>query len=60
MTPDPAELDRPRAAQDLPFRIRKIGHVVLRASDLRRSIDFYTQVLGFASPFGAISCSKRR
>ena len=30
-----------------PFRIRKIGHVVLRASDLRRSVDFYTRVLGF-------------
>lgn len=32
---------------DLPFRIRKIGHVVLRASDLRRSVEFYTRVLGF-------------
>jgi catechol 2,3-dioxygenase-like lactoylglutathione lyase family enzyme len=31
----------------LPFRIRKIGHVVLRASDLKRSVEFYTQVLGF-------------
>ena len=29
------------------FRIRKLGHVVLRASDLRRSVEFYTQVLGF-------------
>lgn len=32
---------------DLPFRIRKIGHVVLRAADLRRSVAFYVQVLGF-------------
>ena len=32
---------------DLPFSIRKIGHVVLRVSDLARSVDFYTQVLGF-------------
>ena len=31
----------------LPFRIRKIGHVVLRASDLQKSVDFYTRVLGF-------------
>lgn len=31
----------------LPFRIRKIGHVVLRVADLKRSVDFYTQVLGF-------------
>jgi catechol 2,3-dioxygenase-like lactoylglutathione lyase family enzyme len=30
-----------------PFRIRKIGHVVLRASDLQRSVDFYARVLGF-------------
>lgn len=29
------------------FRIRKIGHVVLRAADLQRSVDFYTRVLGF-------------
>lgn len=32
---------------DLPFRIRKIGHVVLRASDMQKSVQFYTQVLGF-------------
>ena len=44
---DPSELHGLRAAEDLPFRIRKIGHVVIRASDLRKSADFYTQVLGF-------------
>ena len=48
MTSDAAGLDGLRAAADVPFRIRKIGHVVLRASDLRRSVDFYTRVLGFA------------
>lgn len=32
----------------LPFRIAKIGHVVLNVSDLARSVEFYTQVLGFA------------
>ena len=31
----------------LPFKLQKIGHVVLRASDLQRSVEFYTQVLGF-------------
>lgn len=31
----------------LPFKIQKLGHVVLRVSDLHRSVDFYTQVLGF-------------
>ena len=30
-----------------PFAIRKIGHVVLRVTDLARSLDFYTRVLGF-------------
>jgi catechol 2,3-dioxygenase len=31
----------------LPFDIRKLGHVVLKARDLERSVDFYTRVLGF-------------
>jgi catechol 2,3-dioxygenase len=31
----------------LPFRINKIGHVVLNVSDLERSVEFYTQILGF-------------
>ena len=32
---------------DLPFNITKIGHVVLRVSDIEKSTEFYTQVLGF-------------
>ncbi|HTT40841.1 MAG TPA: VOC family protein [Burkholderiales bacterium] len=44
---DPTELKGLRPPRDLPFRIRKLGHIVLRASDLRRSVAFYTQVLGF-------------
>jgi catechol 2,3-dioxygenase-like lactoylglutathione lyase family enzyme len=31
----------------LPFNITKIGHVVLVVQDLQRSVDFYTQILGF-------------
>jgi len=31
----------------LPFRINKIGHVVLHVSDIERSTQFYTEVLGF-------------
>ena len=31
----------------LPFRIGKIGHVVLNCTDLERSVRFYTEVLGF-------------
>ena len=30
-----------------PFELRKIGHVVLMVSDLKRSVAFYTGVLGF-------------
>lgn len=30
-----------------PFLIRKIGHVVLRARNLEKSVEFYTRVLGF-------------
>ncbi len=36
--------DRP---QGLPFRITKIGHVVLNVTDLERSVKFYAEVLGF-------------
>ena len=38
------EFKRPKG---LPFRINKIGHVVLNVSDMKRSVEFYTQVLGF-------------
>lgn len=31
----------------MPFRLNKIGHVVLRARDMERSVRFYTEVLGF-------------
>jgi catechol 2,3-dioxygenase len=31
----------------LPFNVRKLGHVVLKARDLQRSVAFYTGVLGF-------------
>ena len=48
MTFNPAELDGLRTTRDVPFRIRKIGHVVLRARNLRQSVEFYTRVLGFA------------
>ena len=48
MTLSQAEFDSLRTAQDVPFRIRKIGHVVLRASNLRKSVEFYVRVLGFA------------
>src|SRR5262249_17315817 len=48
MTFDPASIRALRSADRVPFQLRKIGHVVLRASDLRKSVDFYVNVLGFA------------
>ena len=36
-----------RTGSDAPFSITKIGHVVLNCRDLARSVQFYTQVLGF-------------
>lgn len=32
---------------DLPFDIKKLGHVVLKATDIARTVEFYTKVLGF-------------
>jgi len=32
----------------LPFRIAKLGHIVLNVTDLERSVRFYTEALGFA------------
>jgi len=37
-------LQRPRG---LPFRIGKLGHVVLNVSNVERSAQFYTEMLGF-------------
>ena len=34
-------------AEDLPFNITKIGHVVLKVRDVARAAEFYTKILGF-------------
>jgi catechol 2,3-dioxygenase len=44
---DVEKIRRTATPAGLPFRIRKLGHVVLRVADLQRSVEFYTQVLGF-------------
>ncbi len=36
-----------KTPDDIPFSIGKISHVVLKVSDLERSVKFYTEVLGF-------------
>lgn len=40
-------LKETRTPGDVPFSLAKISHVVLKVSDLERSVRFYTQVLGF-------------
>lgn len=48
MTFDPAAIRKQQRPHGLPFRIGKLGHVVLNVSDIERSVAFYTQVLGFS------------
>ena len=42
------DLQRLQRPHGLPFRIAKLGHVVLNVTDLERAVTFYTQVLGFS------------
>ena len=45
---DPDRLKTLGRPHGMPFRIGKIGHVVLKVSDLERAVRFYTEVLGFS------------
>jgi len=47
MSVDIASLKRYTRPANTPFKVNKIGHVVLNVSDLDRSVRFYTGVLGF-------------
>lgn len=44
---DGEELKRMTRPKGLPFRIGKLGHVVLNVTDMARSVRFYTEILGF-------------
>ncbi len=44
---DPEQLKQIQPTQGLPFKVQKIGHVVLNVADLERSLKFYVGVLGF-------------
>ena len=46
-SPEIQSLKNTETPNDIPFCITKIGHVVLKVTDLERSVDFYTQILGF-------------
>ena len=47
MTLDVEKLRKIAPPSGMPFKIRKLGHVVVQVSDVERSLAFYTQVLGF-------------
>jgi catechol 2,3-dioxygenase len=47
MTVDTESLRAAISNAPTPFELRKIGHVVLMVTDLKRSVAFYTGVLGF-------------
>jgi catechol 2,3-dioxygenase len=47
MTVDIDRLKQHHRPRGMPFRVAKIGHVVLNVTDLERSVRFYTGVLGF-------------
>jgi catechol 2,3-dioxygenase len=44
---DVEKLRKMTPPQGMPFKIQRLGHVVLMVSDLEHSVTFYTQVLGF-------------
>jgi catechol 2,3-dioxygenase len=44
---DPERLKSLGRPHGMPFRIRKLGHVVINVRDVARSVRFYTEVLGF-------------
>ena len=46
-SPEAEALRRMAPPAGLPFNVTKIGHVVLKVADLKRSVAFYTGVLGF-------------
>jgi catechol 2,3-dioxygenase-like lactoylglutathione lyase family enzyme len=48
MTTETDALAARQKPHGLPFRINKIGHVVLNVTDMARSLRFYTEILGFA------------
>jgi catechol 2,3-dioxygenase len=44
---DPDQMKERGRPLGMPFRIGKIGHVVLNVRDVDRSLRFYTEILGF-------------
>ena len=44
---DVDELKKLARPKGMPFRIGKLGHVVINVRDVARSVRFYTEILGF-------------
>lgn len=42
------QIKRHARPHGMPFRIQKLGHVVLNVTNVEKSVEFYTQVLGFS------------
>jgi len=47
MALDVEKLRKMTPPKGMPFKIQRLGHVVVMVNDLERSVKFYTQVLGF-------------
>jgi catechol 2,3-dioxygenase len=47
MALDVEKLRKMTPPNGMPFKIQRLGHVVVMVTDLERSVKFYTQVLGF-------------
>jgi catechol 2,3-dioxygenase len=47
-SPEVQQLKHTKVPAGLPFDLTKLGHVVVRVRDLKKSVAFYTSVLGFA------------
>jgi catechol 2,3-dioxygenase-like lactoylglutathione lyase family enzyme len=44
---DVEKLKKMAPPKEMPFKIQRLGHVVVMVRDLARSVTFYTQILGF-------------
>jgi catechol 2,3-dioxygenase len=47
MALDAEKLRKMTPPKAMPFQIRRLGHAVVMVKDLERSMNFYTQILGF-------------
>jgi catechol 2,3-dioxygenase len=47
MAVDVQKLRKLRPPEKMPFKVRRLGHIVIMVGDLERSMKFYTEVLGF-------------